>query len=120
MSTYFAKAKATAMGGGERVVGVTGQLGNGLLRVVDVDIRGNPIGDPSYIPANSIIHELYLDSSGYLVDSIADESQEIDWAAHEVTETGATTDEAPGEDDSVISDGRVNPAMAAFPELQGD
>lgn len=121
MASYFAKATAAAMGSGERLIAVTGTLQGGLLRVVDVDIQGNPIGRPSYLPANAIISELVIGPAGTLIEGTAEvaDEQEIDWEAHE-SRTGAIEEnEKSDEEESIVSDGKINPALAAFPNLQG-
>lgn len=123
MPSYFAKAGQTAMGSGERLVCVTGQLYGGLLRVIDVDVQGKPIGSPSYMPANAIITEMVRGSQGILVEADSvDESQEIDWEAHADQPSDVEADEPTGTTTATVSSesGRINPAMAAFPELQGD
>lgn len=122
--SYYAKV-GQAMGGGDRLVAVTGALQGGLLRVIDVDVAGNTIGEPTYIPSTVPKIEMVKDQDGYLIPATeaANESQEIDWAAHESTTgriSGDSEDEAVGEDESIVSDGKVNPALAAFPHLQGE
>lgn len=121
--SYFAKAGQTAMGSGERLVCVTGTLYGGLLRVVDVDVQGKPVGSPSYLPASAVISEMVKDSEGYLIEAgSVDEAQEIDWEAHADKPSDPEADEATGTTTATVSSesGRINPAMAAFPELQED
>jgi hypothetical protein len=102
------------MGGGERLVAVTGHLYGGLLRVLDVDINGQPIGSPSYLPANQIISEMEIGPAGTLVEKADESEEEIDWTAHEDQPGDITVDEAPGEDEDFISgEGKPNPMLAA-------
>lgn len=103
-------------GSAERLVCVTGILYGGILRIVDVDITGNPIGSPSYLPANQIISEMDL-IDGYLIDKIEGDEpeQEIDWTAHEDQPGDITIDETAGNDDAFVSgEGRPNPMLAAL------
>jgi hypothetical protein len=122
MSSYYAKV-TSAMGGSERLVAVTGQLQGGLLRVVDVDIQGNPIGSATYLPANAVICEMFQASTGLLVDERDGpvDDEEIDWAAHEDKPRNAALDEAEGEDGAFVPDedylegeGKPNPMLAAI------
>jgi len=110
------------MGSGERLICVTGTLYGGLLRVIDVDIKGNPSGSPSYLPASAIITEMVKDQDGFLVETETDESEEIDWEAHADQPSNIDEDEATGTTTATVSSepGRINPALAAFPELQKD
>jgi hypothetical protein len=120
MTSYYAKIGAP-MGGGERLVAVTGQLTSGLLRVVDVDIYGNAIGQPSYVPVNPNIQILTKDKSGQLTTANNDEEQKNDWAAHETTAEYVEGNEGSGGVTVEVSSvSPTNPAMAAFPELQGE
>lgn len=111
-----------AMGGGDRLVGVTGSTQGGLLRIVDVDISGNPIGEPTFLPANVPQTIMVQGPDGFLVEATEVTNEEIDWSAHEsstgrIAEDGSVEEESDVE--SIISDGKVNPALAAFPDLQG-
>jgi hypothetical protein len=122
--TYYAKvgqAMAGPVGGGDRLVAVTGATQGGLLRVVDVDATGTPVGEPTYLPRNVPQVEMVQGPDGFLREaSEVDESPEIDWAAHESSTGRIDENEEVGEDESIVSDGKVNPAMAAFKELQGE
>ena len=102
------------MGGSERLVCVTGTLYGGLLRVIDVDIAGNPVGSPSYLPINQIINEMDL-VNGALVDKIDENAEEeIDWEAHEDQSEDLTLNETAGEvDDFIPGEGKPNPMLAA-------
>lgn len=117
MSSYY--AKIAGMGGGnERLVAITGRLQGNLLRVIDVNINGKPMGNASYLPANIQIVEMKLGSDGYLTEAGTNEPETIDWQAHESKVGYVSEDETEGETESTVSDAPSNPAMAAFPELQ--
>lgn len=120
MSSYYAKIE-TQLGSGERLVAVTGQLQGGLLRVVDVDMQGNPVGSQTYLPANVEIIELEKGADGLLQPIGGDNELEesIDWAAHEDKVT-YNEDGEPEVQGQVSSVSPTNPAMAAFPELSGE
>jgi len=118
MSSYYAKI-GSVMGGGERLVAVTGRLQNGLMRVVDVDVSGNPLGAQSYVPSNVPLIEMEKSPQGYLVEAGGQVEEEIDWAAHE-DKVEYNEDGEPEVKSEVSSVSPTNPALAGFPELQGE
>jgi hypothetical protein len=119
MNSFYARI-GSPMGGGERVVGITGRTANGLLRIVDVDARGNVIGNQTYIPANVPYTELHLGPDGYLLDGADNEKEEIDWAAHEDKLEYNEEGEAKISGGEMSSVSPTNPALGGFPELQGE
>lgn len=110
------------MGGTERLVAVTGRLQSGLLRIVDVDIQGNPIGNATYLPGNAEITVMEKSISGFLEEPNEEEDAEaIDWEAHESSTGRISEDEVESESEfeaKIDSAAPRNPALAAFPELQ--
>lgn len=123
MSSYY--ARITQGMGAERLVAITGRTGV-ALRVIDVDISGNPVGSASYVPANVGQVELTRNSQGFLVESEENgNEEEIDWEAHE-SDIGKSIgdEEGDGNDwhDKYESDmsslSPTNPFLAGFPDLQ--
>jgi hypothetical protein len=114
--TYYARVgQAMALGPGDRLIGVTGRTQGNLLRVVDVDINGNPIGEPTYLPANVPQVEMIL-KDGILVEARENDEQEIDWSAHESNTGRIDPDTGEVEEESQIdfNPGPVNPMLGAL------
>ena len=117
MSSYY--ARLTMGMGHETLVAVTGSTSD-ALKVIDVDIRGNPIGQNHYVPAGVLQSPMEIGPDGYLseVDELANE--EIDWESHEDRDSDGSEEDIGAEDQQadMSSVSPRNPALAAFPELQ--